>query len=75
MDVQVPFGKRLRRKPLTAAQASRRPVALETPTTPPCPKSAAPVLPVRRPQVQQPHEICFGGLFRGVPARQLHALS
>ena len=84
MDVQVPLGKRLRRKPLTAAQASRRPVALETPTTPPCPNSpfvrprphrpgAPPVLPVRRPQVQQPHEIGFGGLLRGVPARRFHA--
>ena len=39
MDVQVPLGKRLLRKPLTAMQASRRPVALDTPTTPPCPKS------------------------------------
>ena len=33
----MPLGKRLQRKPLTAAQASRRPVAFDTPTTPPCP--------------------------------------
>ena len=88
IQVRVPFGRRLRRKPLTALQASRRPVALETPTTPPYSQrcvpfvrpqphrpGAPPVLPVRRTQVQQPHEIGFGGLFRGVPTRQLHALS
>ena len=34
---------------------------------------APPVLPVRRPQVQQPHEIGFGGLLRDVPARRFHA--
>ena len=39
MDVHVPCGKRLVRKRFTALQASRRPVALETPTTPPCPNS------------------------------------
>ena len=32
------------------------------------------VLPVRRPQVQQPHQIGFGGLLRGVPARRFHFL-
>ena len=39
MDVQVPSGKRVRRKRFTAVQASRRPVAFETPTTPACPNS------------------------------------
>ena len=55
--------KRLLRKRFTALQASRRPVALETPTT-----------PARGPQVQQLHEIGFRGLLRDVPARQFHAL-
>ena len=86
MDVQVPLGKRLRRKPLTAAQASRRPVAPDHAAVPQQPQrcvpfvrprphrpGAPPVLPVRRPQVQQPHEIGFGGLLRGVPARRFHA--
>ena len=39
MDDQVPSGKRVLRKRFTAMQASRRPVAFETPTTPPCPNS------------------------------------
>ena len=39
MDDQVPSGKRVRRKRFTAMQASRRLVAFETPTTPPCPNS------------------------------------
>ena len=34
---------------------------------------APPVLPVRRPQVQQSHEVGFAGLLRGVPARRFHA--
>ena len=87
MEVQVPFGKPLRRKPFTAAQASRRPVALEMPTTPPGRKGpalqtsrrplvplpgCAPVLPARGPQVQQLHEVAFGLLLRGVAARQFH---
>ena len=36
---------------------------------------APPVLPARRPQVQQSHQTGFGGLLSGVPARRFHVFS
>ena len=53
---------------------ARRAPALRTARRPQAPPpGCAPVLPVRRPQVQQSHEVGFAGLLRGVPARRFHA--